>query len=510
MAMTIEDGRPNWLAAYPNEGALDYFGGRFYRQPNRAHLVRGAAANDFKNAKTLLFYSALCYAFRESQKLALEETLSEGAFAQWQRWFKNANFLYVVNYYAQYNEVPDRGFTGAIEAYHNFFEGFYKGDVKEFRFDAVYDAFYPEQRQWGYLAQFWRAPLHYFRTVLSIEECQPGEYGKDCFSLFSQYDGWNTFISIIQAGILTKDSLLEIQDVLDCRSLSNREQSLARDIIFDHKNVSGEENDFYKTSFNIIEDLLSAGAEGREVKKSRDFASVFTYKHLQNEKLEHDQEYWWQIVITSLAFDCGIHRLYSLLGQLADNDILVTEKVNEAIEDKVTKWLVQSEIENTSLESVCESWKNKNLSSYKTFDNLYKRLIDYQNIDTFIDGIIMGYLASTVELPEKVVNTESYLELTNDYHHFIPRVFFRKRADQNSDFLEFIRKTVFRLIEEQYEFSIVRMGYGQKAKFILIKDEVTGNYIFQIDARTYKENQGIINMIDACLSLWSTAGLIEH
>ena len=34
------------MSAYPNEGALDYFGGRFYRQPNRAHLVRGAAARD--------------------------------------------------------------------------------------------------------------------------------------------------------------------------------------------------------------------------------------------------------------------------------------------------------------------------------------------------------------------------------------------------------------------------------------------------------------------------------
>ena len=109
MTINIENGVPNWLSAYPNEGALDYFGGRFYRQPHRAHLVRGAAANDFRNAKTLLFYSALCYAFRIESNLDQEDELSESDFAQWQRWFKNANFLYVVNYFAEHRSVPDRG-----------------------------------------------------------------------------------------------------------------------------------------------------------------------------------------------------------------------------------------------------------------------------------------------------------------------------------------------------------------------------------------------------------------
>lgn len=510
MALTIENGKPNWLSAYPNEGALDYFGGRFYRQPHRAYLVRGAAANDFKNAKTLLFYSALCYAFRKSQTLNPEDTLSEATFSLWQRWFKNANFLYVVNYYAQHGNVPDRGFTGAIEAYHNFFEDFHKGGTNQFRFEDTYPAFYPDQRQWGYLAQFWRAPLHYFRAVLSIEACRAGEYGKDCFELFSEYLGWNSFINVIQKGILSKEDFLEIQDVLNCKTLSEEEQTLAGTIIFDQKKFTAEENDFYKTSFNIVNDLLLNGIEGNEIKLGKDLASVFTYKHLINVAVQNNQEYWWRIVIASLAFDCGIHRLYSLLGELAVYDILEAKKVKEVIGEKVVQWLDTNGFDGKSLSAVRESWTHKNLKNYDAFDALYKRLIDHQGIDTFIDGLLMGYEVSKIKLPDEVINTESYLALTDDYHHFIPRAFFRKEIDQNSDFAEFIGDTVLRLIEEQFEFSIVRMGFGQKAKFILMKDDATGNYIFQIDARTFYENQGIINMIDACLSLWSTAGLTEN
>ncbi|MFC1740128.1 hypothetical protein ACFL0N_01455 [Pseudomonadota bacterium] len=510
MPIAIENGVPNWLAAYPNEGALDYFGGRFYRQPHRAHLVRGAAANDFKNAKTLLFYSALCYAFRDAQNLNTEDALSEADSALWQRWFKNANFLYVVNYYAQHGEVPDRGFTGAIEAYHNFFEAFHTGNTDHFQFEDAYSAFYPDQRKWGYLAQFWRAPLNYFRTVLSTESCRVGEYGQDCFELFSTYNGWSSFIRIIQEGTISQTDLPKIQDVLDCEHPTKEEQTLARRIIFDQKRITGEENDFYKTSFNIVNELLLNGVEGKEIEQAKDLASVFTYKHLKNEMVNNPQEYWWRIVVSSLAFDCGIHRLYSLLGELADYDILVTTKVKALINEKVTQWLNLNDFQGKSLPAICDEWASKYLVNFEAFDALYTRLIDYKDFDTFIDGLLIGYLVSTNQLPDEVINTENYLALTDDYHHFIPRAFFRKTIERKIDFADFIENTIFRLIDEQYEFSIIRMGFGQKAKFILIKDEVTGNYIFQIDARTFYENQGIINMIEACLSLWGTAGLIEH
>jgi len=297
--------------------------------------------------------------------------------------------------------------------------------------------------------------------------------------------------------------------VLDCAQLTEEEQSLARNIIFDQKRVSGEENDFYKTSFNIVNDLLINGIEGNEIRQGRDLASVFTYKHLKNQSVTHNQEYWWRIVIASLAFDCGIHRFYSLLGELAEYDILPTEKVKGLIRERVSQWLTSNEFEETLLSSVCKAWESKYLKNFRSFNELYARLIDYSEFDTFIDGLIVGYLVSIAQLPDEVTNTESYLALTDDYHHFVPRAFFRKKIDRNADFVDFIEKTVFRLINEQYEFSIVRMGFGQKAKFILVKDEVTGNYIFQIDARTFYENQGIINMIEACLSLWGTAGLVR-
>jgi hypothetical protein len=504
-----EQGRPYWLSAYPNEGTLDYFGGRFYRQPNRKYLVRGAAANDFKNPKTLLFYGALSFSFRKLNNLEIDSHLAGSDLEAWKRWFKNANFLYVVNYYAKHGEVPDRGFTGAIEAYKNYFLPFCEGKQSSFKIETVYDAFYPTQRQWGYLTQFWRPPLHYFRSVLSIETCLPGEYAKDCFELLSSYQGWDTFIEIIDSGQLTFNELEKIQDVLDCKKLTGSEKSLAQKLILDEDSVSGNEFVHYKNSLKIYSDLLHLGVEGFKPTSKDEFASIFTYKHLRNEETDLEQNYWWQILVSSLAFEIGINRMYSMLGELAEGEILKIGAIDNEVTSRLEEWKSTNSFKGLTLKQISEEWQEANLSSFSNFNQFYTSLLDYENIDTFFDGLLVGYLISKVKLPQKIINSESYGVITDNYHYFIPQSFYSSKLDENQLFSDFIAKVVIRLLDDQYDFSLTRMGLGQKAKFILIKEETTGNYIFQIDNRDFYENRGIINMIDACLHLWEGAGLLE-
>lgn len=504
-----KQGRPHWLLAYPNEGTLDYFGGRFYRQPNRAYLIRGAAANDFKNPKTLLFYGALTFAFREHKSIELDSKLNDSDLKIWKRWFKNANFLYVVNYYANHGEVPDRGFTGAIEAFKNHFSYFYEGKQDIFKFETTYETFYPAQRQWGYLTQFWRPPLHYFRSVLSIEACLPGEYAKDCFELLSSYPGWNTFIKAIDSGQLNFKELKEIQTIIDCKELSGSEKSLARKLILDVDAISDNEFVHYKNSLKIVSDLLHQGVEGFMPVTKDDFASIFTYKHLKNQETDLVQEYWWQILVSSLAFEIGINRMYSVLAGLAEGELLKIDAIESMISSKLEEWKTANSLKGDTLRQILEEWQEARLSSFSDFHNFYTTLLDHENLDTFIDGLLVGYLISRINLPKKVMSSNSYQDLTDDYHYFIPQSFYSSKIDESQQVLDFIKTVVFRLIDEQYDFSLIRMGYGQKAKFILLKDEVTGNYIFQIDLREFYENRGIINMIEACLCLWGSAGLLE-
>ena len=125
---------------------------------------------------------------------------------------------------------------------------------------------------------------------------------------------------------------------------------------------------------------------------------------------------------------------------------------------------------------------------------------------------MQGYIISTIKPDMKNAVSDSYQAMTDEYHYFAPQPFFaNKKIDVQMDFKEFIRKMVMWLITEQFDFSLDRMTFGQKAKFILSKSEFDEQYLFQIDAREFHENRGIIDMIDACLNLWRTAGVLgEH
>lgn len=504
----MEIGKPFWLLAYPNEGTLDYFGFRFYRQPLRAYLVRGAGANDFKNAKTLIYYAAITYGFRQENSISINSDLSEKQLEKWKDWYKSANYLYIINRYSKHREVPDRGFTGAIDESQNYFKEFFDNSTGQFNIKDSYSRIYPDQREWGYLAQFWRPPLDYFRCVLDIAYCTPGEYGKDCYSLLSSYANWDLFVKILNTGVLERKELSNIQNIIDSKELNADEQKLARKIIFDEENITDGENDEYKKSFRLLKDLQENGCEKFAPLTKTDYAMVFSYAHLKNLSLgENDLS--WKVLTSSITFEIGINRFYTLIAKISQNGTVDILKLKEKLRYLTEDWMKKNDFYG-DLAEVENRWKCKYLSSIDSYGELFERMLDYSELDCCFDGLLQGYIISKIKVDTRDSISDSYQVLTDQYHYFAPQPFFtNKKIFNNLNFKEFIIKMALWLVDEQFEFSLDRMNYGQKAKFILSKSEFSEQYLFQIDAREFRENRGIIEMIDACLNLWRTAGLME-
>lgn len=503
MSEAIDFSQPFWLSAYPNEGTLDYFGFRFYRQPLRSFLVRGAAANDFKNAKTLLFLGAVCYSYKEFKNLHEVDQLSEGNLKEWKSWFQIANYLYVVGCFSNHEKVPDRGFTGANEEAKKFFNTFLRSSDSQFTLNDVNDRFYPPQREWGYLSQFWRPPLSYFRTVLDISTCNYGEYAKDCFELLSEYSGWDKFIDMCKTGAVTKQDFSDIKEIIECYTLSDSEKSLAKKIIFDEEKINEAENNEYKESYNFINTLLCQPFEGYNCANKNDIAMVLSYAHLKDLSLSRIDTQW-KILVSSIMFEIGICRFYSSISQGISGTTVSTKHIIEIIETKLNKNPLVSF--DDSFSDVVAKWKDKHLSDINTFKGLFDSFLDYKNLDTFIDGIIAGYIVSDMKSDKE--KPQIYNVLTDDYHFFTPQAFYRNhKLDTNLKFSEYLKALLFYLLNDQYSFSLDRMNYGQKAKFILIKSEFGDEYIYQVDGREFYENRGIIEMIEACLRLWESAGV---
>lgn len=509
MADDLSSGKPIWLSAYPNEGTLDYFGFRFYRQPQRYFLIRGAAANDFKNAKTLLFYAALAYSFRIQNGIPELDELTENEALAWKLWYQSGNYLYILHHYARHATVPDRGFTGAIEEYMNHAHVLFDGTVEEYDLESCFTRIYPPQREWGYLSQFWRPPLYYFRSVLDIPSCSIGEYARECYNLLSSYRGWEDFISILSTRKVNPNQISRIDSILESGELTPDEQNLAQAIIFDRKNVTSGENDEYKAAYNLLHDLKEGGYNGFTPKDKYDIAMLFCYGHLTNAKLGQN-DLPWKILISSITFEIGINRLFTLIARAAPFGSISKSNILATVDKEVDTWILEHGMEG-SLAEVIYQWRENYLKEIQDYKALFNRMLNYKEVNCSIDGLLQGYLVYQSDMPLEIKNSEMYRRLTDDYHHFVPQPFFNnKRIDPDMPFRDFIRNMTTWLIDDQYEFSLERMNYGQKAKFVLTYSEINDQYNFQVDAKEFYENRGIIEMIDACLNLWRTAGIYSE
>lgn len=508
MAEIADFGKPSWLSAYPNDGTLDYFGYRFYRQPLRALLVRGAAANDFKNAKTLIYYAAIAYGFRKENKINLDAELNEDQMLLWKDWYKVANYIYIVNYYSKHGEVPDRGFTGANEESKKYFNNFYNGTEKNFDVRSCYSRIYPEQRQWGYLTQFWRPPLDYFRCVLDITQCTQGEYAEECYLLLSSYPSWKKFVKILVSGTLNRSDLNEIQEIIDSKKLNSDEKKLAKKIIFDEMNITQGENDEYKKAFYLLTNLKENGLEGYLPKTKEDYTMVFTYAHLTNKTLGQNDSAW-KILISSIVFEMGLNRLYTFILGSSTHGVISVTSLKKQIKHSVSEWLSKNKFgDSPTLTQTCNEWSKKHIRDISSYQNIFDKMLIEQDLETYIDGLLQGYLISKTQTDNDFLHSEDYHILTNKYHYFVPQPFFEnKKIDESISFINFVEKMVFWILDDQFKFSLDRMNLGQKAKFIMSKSEFKDQYIFQVDEVWFGENRGIIEMIDACICLWKTAGV---
>jgi len=506
MGTTMESGKPFWLAASPNEGSVDYFGFRFYRQPNRNLLVRGAAANSFTNAKTLIYFAAVAYAFRIEHNIDLEEDLNEDQYAAWNNFYKPANYLYIVNYNSKYGEVPDSGFTGANEEGLNYFNSFYTDTSGTYNIKSAFPRMYPPQRSWGYLQQFWQAPLLYFRCIISNAHCILGEYAEDCYKLLSQYHSWKTFIAILKSGKINRSELDIIQEVIDCHVLSHDEQHLAQKIIFDKDNVTEGENDNYKTNYQLIKELKDNGFEGLFPKTKEDYVFLFSYAHLNSLNIgENDVP--WKILLSSLSFEIGINRLFTLIAEISTNGAIAADVIRKEINIKTNEWIIKNDFSNR-LDDLSQKWLHKYAGSILDHKEIFEQMLDHSHTENFIDGLLQGYIISRIGFSDDVTMSDAYFRLTDSYHYFTPQAFFEnKPIPRDMDFIAFIQKLVFWIIDEQFDFSLDRLSMGQKAKFILRKSEFGNEYIFQVERNKFQENRGIIDMIGSTIKLWQSAGV---
>jgi hypothetical protein len=500
----IQKGEPFWLSAYPNEGTLDYFGFRFYRQPNRKYLVRGAAANNFKNAKTLLYYGAISYGFRKSRQMDADHVLTEVELEEWKSWFQVANYLYVVSCSHKYGQVPDTGFIGAIAEAQNYFSPYIQSDTERFDILSTKERFYPPQREWGYLNQFWVAPLRYFRCVQDIASCQFGEYAKACYELFSSYEHWESFEKILSVGSITKKEFRDIEHIVECIDITRSEETLAKNIIFDESGITATENEEYRKNFRFIQSLLDNGFEGYVCSDEQDIAVVLSYMHLKNISIS-DVDLQWKMLVSSMMFEIGICRFYTLIAKGNSDTSIPLSIIKRAINGAIaTNPIINSEEQSVS--EVLVAWEKEYLKDIKSFSSLYGRLRDRNNFATLVDGVIAGFLLSDID--EDRLNSDVYDALTDNYHQFVPQAYFsRRKIDLEENIYSFLENIYIDILDQQYEFSLDRMNYGQKAKFIYIKSEFGDEYIPQISNIDFSESTGILDMIGACLKLWETAGI---
>jgi len=506
MTEYIHDGTPSWLSAYPNDGTLDYFGFRFYRQPFRALLIRGAAANSFTSAKALIYYAAVAHSFRRMVDLADDDELSADQLERWMVYFQSANYLYVVNRYASRDEVPDAGFTGAPTEFDEHFKPFYLSDSGEYNLNECFRRFYPEQRQWGYLAQFWRPPMNYFRTLLDVTNCNTGEYSKACYDVLSEYESWETFHEILLRGRITRAELDMIQPILNNYELSETEQQLAKSIIFDERSINTVENLEYLKGYKLITNIKDKGVSGYNPVTKEDYAMIFSYAHLNNIPLGENDESW-KILLSSLTFEIGITRLYTWLAKTSHDEVIDELDLEQGLSQWVEKWQSENDLDG-SLGEVLKKWKEKYLNSITGYETLFSKMLDYNTLDTAIDGVIQGILISKASYSDEYFRSDDYFALSDTYHKFTPQAYFQDKSfDLQQSFTDFFVQFTKQLIDDQHTFSYERMSLGQKAKFILRKYEAQKQYVFQIDNRQFEENRGIVNMIGATIDLWESAGV---
>jgi hypothetical protein len=507
MTEYLPDGKPSWLSASPNEGTLDYFGFRFYRQPNRSLLVRGAAANSFTTAKTLIYYGAIAYSFKHSNNIGPDTELKdEKQYLDWKRYYQAANYLYIVNRYARDQEIPDAGFTGAASEYDDHFRAFDQGEVSEYNLMDCFERIYPEQREWGYLAQFWRPPLFYFRTLLDAAACVPGKYSKMCYEVLSKHKNWQTFHRVLTSRYINRKEYKDIQDIIRSDILTEEEQRIGQAIIFDKHDQYRLENDHYLQSYRFIKSIQESGVEGLFPDSANEYAMIFSYAHLKDKLLSKNDENW-KILFSSLTFEIGITKLYTWLGSLSQNGVIEGEDLERAVADWVQAWQNKLDLSG-SLEEVISGWKEKYLSSLSNYQELFEQLLDRQSIDTALDGIIQGIILSSISYSKEYSESDDYRKLMDTYHQFTPQAYFKyKKLDMSQAFGPFVISFTQTLIDDQHAFGIERMNQGQKAKYITTRHEELNKYVFQIDNRKFEANIGIINMLASSMSMWRSTGL---
>jgi hypothetical protein len=500
------DGMPTWLAAYPSDSTYDWFGLRFYRQALRYLLVRGAEANSFTTAKTLIYYAAVAHSFRKLHGLDEVEILSESQLEQWKSYYRVANYLYVVPRHAFESSALDGGFTGADTEYKDHFNTFEMAEAGSYNIHDRFQRIYPPQREWGYLLQFWLPPIKYFRCVLKIESCATGEYAIHCYNTLSNEPGWETFVQVLAEGLIEREELTEIKSIIESQSLSSSEKEVAKQILFDVDKVYPTENLEYQKGYNLLVSLKRGSMDGYVPVTQEDYGMILSYSHLTNVELGPSAQNW-KLLASSLTFDIGISRLYTWLASLSHGEVI--DEID--LENELTEWVNNWQNQNGFyglLKDVIDQWKTKYLGSLNDYRSLFENMLNYEDLETAIDGIIQGIIIAEIPFDEKTQKLDHYERITQKYHRFAPQRYFKDHPiDMDQPFDKFILRFTKSLINNQYKFGLERMGMGQKAKQILTYFEDQRQYVYQVNDRKFKENRGIYDMIGAAVSTWESAGI---